>query len=58
MKRYVVRMTLKVINIFLQECTDHLLDNLDHQLKVVEDENKEYRYKCWEPSKTNTAWPL
>jgi len=26
-----------------EECTDHLLDNLDHQLKIVEDENKEYR---------------
>ncbi|BFZ15451.1 hypothetical protein BsWGS_18490 [Bradybaena similaris] len=26
-----------------EECTDHLLDNLDHQLKIVEDESKEYR---------------
>lgn len=26
-----------------EECTDHLLDSLDHQLKIVEDENKEYR---------------
>ncbi|XP_005099976.1 beclin-1 [Aplysia californica] len=26
-----------------QECTDHLLDNLDYQLNIVEDENKEYR---------------
>jgi len=26
-----------------QDCTDHLLDSLDHQLKIVEDENKEYR---------------
>ncbi|KAH9523275.1 Beclin-1 [Bulinus truncatus] len=26
-----------------EECTDHLLDSLDHQLKLVEDESKEYR---------------
>ncbi|CAG5122243.1 unnamed protein product, partial [Candidula unifasciata] len=26
-----------------EECTDHLLDSLDHQLKIVEDESKEYR---------------
>lgn len=30
--------------LFPQECTDHLLDSLDHQLKLVEDESKEYRW--------------
>lgn len=38
---------MKCLDDAVQECTDTLLDNLDLQLKITEDECKDYRFDLY-----------